>query len=111
MSNVSLESARQQSSYCKKNTTHDFTCGFPNESHVEVLSLQPIIPPKRFDISPPDWGMLRRSRHAFRFFFKQFIPAGIRWLVRNKQLLYSTTGATGKVEKPSVTTCGLVYCL
>ena len=28
------------------------------------LSLQPMIPPKRFDISPPDWGMLRRSRRA-----------------------------------------------
>ena len=24
--------------------------------------LQPMVPPKRFDISPPDWGMLRRSR-------------------------------------------------
>ena len=29
--------------------------------HEEVLSLQPMIPPKRFDIFPPDWGMLRRS--------------------------------------------------
>ena len=28
-----------------------------------LLSLQPMIPPKRFDIPPPpDWGMLRRSR-------------------------------------------------
>ena len=26
------------------------------------IYLQPIIPPKRFDISPPDWGMLRRSK-------------------------------------------------
>ena len=26
------------------------------------LYLQPMIQPKRFDISPPDWGMLRRSR-------------------------------------------------
>ena len=31
--------------------------------HEEVLSLQPMIPPNRFDIFPPDdWGMLRRSR-------------------------------------------------
>ena len=30
--------------------------------HIEVLYLQPMIPSKRFDISPPDWGMLRRSR-------------------------------------------------
>ena len=31
------------------------------------LSLQPLIPPKRFDIFPPDWGVLRRSRcvHIF----------------------------------------------
>ena len=35
----------------------------------EVLYLQPMIPPKRFDIFPPDWGMLRRSIDAFRFFF------------------------------------------
>ena len=29
--------------------------------HEEVLSLQPMIPPKRFDIFS-DWGMLKRSR-------------------------------------------------
>ena len=28
-----------------------------------------MIPPKRFDISPPDWGMLR-GLDAFIFFFK-----------------------------------------
>ena len=29
----------------------------------KILPLQPMIPPKRFDISPhPDWGMLRRSK-------------------------------------------------
>ena len=40
--------------------------------HEDILSLQPhMIPPKRFDISPPDWGMLRTSTvDAFRFFFK-----------------------------------------
>ena len=37
--------------------------GNPFKCHEEVLSLQPMIPPKRFDISPPnDWGILRRSR-------------------------------------------------
>ena len=30
--------------------------------HTEVLYLQPMIIPKRFDIFPPDWGMLKRSR-------------------------------------------------
>ena len=28
------------------------------------LSLQHMFPPKRFDFSPPDWGMLRRSRRV-----------------------------------------------
>ena len=36
--------------------------GNPFKCHDEVLSLQPMTPPKRFDIFPPDWGMLRRSR-------------------------------------------------
>ena len=35
--------------------------------HDEVLYLQPMIPPKRFDIFPPDWGMLRRSRRVLIF--------------------------------------------
>ena len=30
--------------------------------HGEVLYLQLVIPPKRFDMFSPDWGMLRRSR-------------------------------------------------
>ena len=38
----------------------------------QVLYLQPImIPPKRFDISPPHWGMLRRSR-CVQIFLKTF---------------------------------------
>ena len=33
-----------------------------------VLYLQPLIPPKRFDIPPPpDWGMLRKSRRVLIF--------------------------------------------
>ena len=35
--------------------------GNPFKCHEEVLSFQPMIPAKRFDIFPP-WGMLRRSR-------------------------------------------------
>ena len=31
------------------------------------LSLLPMIPPKRFDIFPPDWGMLRSSRRVQSF--------------------------------------------
>ena len=29
--------------------------GNPFKCHEDVLSLQPMIPPKRFDISPPVW--------------------------------------------------------
>ena len=36
--------------------------GNPFKCHEEVLYLQSMIPPKRFDIFPPDWWMLRRSR-------------------------------------------------
>ena len=32
--------------------------------------LQPMIPPKRFDIFPPDWGMPRRSRRVLIFLKK-----------------------------------------
>ena len=38
--------------------------GNPFKCHEEVLYLQPMVPPKRFDIFPPDWGMLRRSRRV-----------------------------------------------
>ena len=30
---------------------------------------QPVIPPKRFDIFPPDWRMLRRSRRVLKSTF------------------------------------------
>ena len=36
--------------------------GNPFKCHEEVLYFQLLIPPKRFDIFPPDWGTLRRSR-------------------------------------------------
>ena len=44
--------------------------GNPFKCHEKVLHLQPMVPPKRFDIFSPDWGMLRRSIDAFRFFFE-----------------------------------------
>ena len=36
--------------------------GNPFKCHEEALYLQPMIPPKRVDMFPPDWGMLKRSR-------------------------------------------------
>ena len=41
--------------------------GNPFKCHEEVLILQPMMPPRRFDIFPPDWGMLRRSRCVLIF--------------------------------------------
>ena len=40
-------------------------------------SLQPMIPPKRFDIFPPDWGMLRRSR-CVQIFLSRNYEIGIK---------------------------------
>ena len=42
--------------------------GNPFKCHEEFfLSLQPMIPPKRSDIFPFDWGVLRRSRRVLIF--------------------------------------------
>ena len=43
--------------------------GNPFKCHEEVLSLQPLIPPKRFDIFPPTGGC-SEGLDAFKFFFK-----------------------------------------
>ena len=50
--------------------------GNPFKCHEEVLYKQSMIPPKRFDIFPLDWGMLRRSRRVLIF------------LLNNKIFLY-----------------------
>ena len=54
--------------------THRYAVHFLNKSLCrdtkQNLYLQPMIPPKRFDISPPDWGMLRRSRCVQIFLYK-----------------------------------------
>ena len=45
-----------------------FQSGNPFKCHEEVLYLQPMIQPKRFDIFlPPNWGMLGRSRCVLIF--------------------------------------------
>ena len=43
--------------------------GNPFKCHEVVLYLQPMIPPKRFDIFPLDWGMMRRSRRVHIFLY------------------------------------------
>ena len=43
--------------------------GNPFKCHVEVLSLQPMIPPKHFDISPLTGGY-SEGLDAFRFLLK-----------------------------------------
>ena len=45
-----------------------FPSGNPFICHEEVLYLQPLTPPKRFDISPPlTGGYSRRSRRVLNF--------------------------------------------
>ena len=42
-------------------------CYYHRGTHLHAmkrLNLQPMIPPKRFDIFSPDWGVLRRSRYV-----------------------------------------------
>ena len=57
---------------------YNTTSGNPFKCHAEVLYLQPTIPPKRFDIFPPDWGMLRRSSsHSFWTSSSLDVPAGV----------------------------------
>ena len=47
-----------------------FPSGNPFKCHEEVLYLQPLIPPKRFDISPPLSKGCSEGLGAFWFFFK-----------------------------------------
>ena len=45
--------------------------GNPFKCHEEVSYLQSMIPPRRFDIFFPDWGMLRRSRRVLIFLLNE----------------------------------------
>ena len=47
--------------------------GNPFKCHEEVLYLQPMISPKRFDFFPHRLGGSQKGLDAFRFFFKQHI--------------------------------------
>ena len=48
----------------------------PFATSTEFDSIQ-LIPPKRFDIFPPVWGMIRRSRHVLIFLYTYHIQ--VRW--------------------------------
>ena len=48
-----------------------FPSGNPFKCHEEVLYLQPLIPPKRFDISPSPTGGYSEGLGAFRFLLKK----------------------------------------
>ena len=49
--------------------------GNPFKYHEKVLSLKSTMPSKRFDIFPPDRGMLRKSRISSDFSFKTNVTA------------------------------------
>ena len=67
-----------------------------------------MIPPERFYIFPPDWGILGRSRCALRFFFKKktlkFVPSTKRQdklIVASKTLMMCTyISSTRTVSRP-----------
>ena len=63
-----------------------FSSGNPFKCHEEILYLQPLIPPKRFDIFPPLTGGCSEGLGAFCFFFKH----GLNW--QFIQILQHTTG-------------------
>ena len=60
----------------------------PFKCHEEVLSLQPIIPPKRFDIFPLT-GECSEGLDAFIFFFKQRGKLQETKEINNKLLLFA----------------------
>ena len=45
------------------------------------------IPPKRFYIFPPDWGMLIRSRRVHIFLLKKDTPIHLEFLVKGKHVI------------------------
>ena len=62
----------------------------PFKCHEEALYLQPMIPPKRFDIFPPDWGILRRSGRVQIFSFKNHRQVGT--VAKKNQLVLKMPG-------------------
>ena len=71
--------------------------GNPFKCDEEVLYLQSMIPPKRFDIiSPPDWGMLRRSGCVQIFHLNNKIH-GIPSAFRNVVHIYVPSTVIGSV--------------
>ena len=62
------------------NVSVQYNGGLLPDSHEEVLSLQPMIPSKRFDIFSP-WVDAQNGLDAFKFFFKHSLgdtPLGKR---------------------------------
>ena len=59
-------------------TTAGFVAGqlMGDKQQTTILYLQPLIPPKRFDIPPPLTGGCSEGLGAFRFFFKQQLCQG-----------------------------------
>ena len=51
--------------------------GNPFKCRQEVLYFQPMIPSKRFDILPPDWGMISRSKCVQIFLSTSISTRGI----------------------------------
>ena len=83
----------------------------PFKCHEEVLHFQPMIPPKRFDIFPPDWGMLRRSRRILIFLwtrraFESGRPDSLDVLLRVPARVTPLTGAGAGEGKVALVSAG-----
>ena len=46
-----------------------------------ALTLQPMIPPKRFDIFSPHWGMLRRARCVQNFLLTKMFAYSVSKMI------------------------------
>ena len=67
--------------------------GNPFKCHKEFfLSLQPTIPPKHFDVFPPDWGICSEGLGTFRFFLKQHAV----WCLKKNQNASSLKTLSGQ---------------
>ena len=74
--------------------------GNPFKCHEEVLSLRPMIPPKRFDIFSSDWGVLRRSRCVLIDLLNKTmkIKAAVNTVVPDPRLLFSKILSVTKIK-------------
>ena len=85
--------------------------GNPFKCHEEVLSLRPMIPPKRFDIFSSNWGVLRRSRCVLIFLLNKTmkIKAAVNTLVLRSS--FFVTPKYCRLRYKNKIKCGFSVCV